>query len=607
MFIKNQGGMCHDATLYLANFFTESKQDVKHIYLETDKEPNHTTHTFTIVKTLLNKWCVIDIFSINGCVYSKEFQTWQDAAKFRINKWITEEDITADDYVYAGVLKSLPPAGCNLLEFMEHVNKNSTNIPNIQISKSTEDLNIEIDEPSDPIELQQEIVASKINKSRNLLTKSAIAKLIITKYTDRTLKHKQLVKECGTLLLPYLDKYNIDKDAFLKRLDKHDDDKLENDIAPIYAIATQFEYNPEINTLFTPKPGVMDTFEKVLWPKHYTRNEHHVAEHFGEHTPEGEVSYLVKEDDHPLPIAEMIADWMAMGIEMGNTANQWWKICMEKNKYKFATNDTKMIEDLLQAESEILKKYKETQDLVEESANEAFVNIGLEQLEVGVEAAPTGKKKAILDYICKHCDIMDPSKYNSERYRRLISGMTDKQFDTFMRNMRDGKFQLHLVAPNMKVNLKIKDMLSCADNLKLKLFHRIWIRDKATGKRFLTDNKYLVLKLPVRRQEQFIDKKMSVPDNDKTIDGLTGQVSWESKATSLTNPEIQIMASRNMDASLHEFLNIRGGNINSYAEFKRSLEENGEARLNDLDPTARTRTAVMGGVLLTAMLLDSNL
>ena len=186
--------------------------------------------------------------------------------------------------------------------------------------------------------------------------------------------------------------------------------------------------------------------------------------------------------------------------------------------------------------------------------------------------------------------------------------MTDKQFDTFMHDMRDGKFQLHIVAPNMKVNLKVKDMIAAADALKLKLFHRIWMRDNATGRKFLSDNEYLVVKLPIRRQEQFIDKKMSVPDNDRSIDGLTGQVSWDSKACAITNPrDSNSWQPETWMPTLFELVNVRGGNINSYAELKRSLEENGEVRLNDLDPTARSRVAVMGGVLLTAMLIDSNL
>jgi hypothetical protein len=52
---------------------------------------------------------------------------------------------------------------------------------------------------------------------------------------------------------------------------------------------------------------------------------------------------------------------------------------------------------------------------------------------------------------------------------------------------------------------------------------------------------------------------------------------------------------------------VRGGNIRNYAEFKRSLEETGSVRLEQLDPTNRTRVAVMGQVLLTAMHLDANI
>ena len=396
MFVKNKGGMCHDATLYVDTLLTKKKLNHKNIYVESWKEPYRPTHSFVVVEADKGKWYVVDVFSIQHCVYKDEFKTWQDAAKFRLVKWLEEEHL--EKYpVKALMIQKFPPPNSNIELFMQYMNK-------------------------------------------------------------------------------YGIVYNVNR-----------------------------------------------------------------------------------------PISK---------------------------------------EDLMiSANSTTIK------EIVESNKPENTISIGLENLDISTEAAGviSTKKKAILDYICKYCDIMDPSKLNSTRYRKMISGMTDKQFDTFMHDMRDGKFQLHIVAPNMKVNLKIKDMIAAADALKLKLFHRIWMRDNATGRKFLSDNEYLVVKLPVRRQEQFIDKKMSVPDNDRSIDGLTGQVSWDSKACAITNPEIQILAARNMDATLFELVNVRGGNINSYAELKRSLEENGEARLNDLDPTARSRVAVMGGVLLTAMLIDSNL
>lgn len=217
------------------------------------------------------------------------------------------------------------------------------------------------------------------------------------------------------------------------------------------------------------------------------------------------------------------------------------------------------------------------------------------------------KKKVILDYICQACDLIDPSKTNSNRYKKMINAMNNKQFDDFMRLMKDGKFKMHIVTPNMKIHLKNKDLLRAADFLKLKLFHKIWMHDDTTGKKYLTPEEYLVVQLPVRRQQQFLDEKMSVPDNDKTIDGLTGQVTGDSRACSLTNPEIQILAARNLNATLQELVTVRGGNIGQYGEMKRQLEETGEVRLSKLDPNSKTRVSVVANVLLKSMMIDNNI
>lgn len=235
-----------------------------------------------------------------------------------------------------------------------------------------------------------------------------------------------------------------------------------------------------------------------------------------------------------------------------------------------------------------------------------------EQLDSSMEASTTPskiaqKKKKILDFICKLCDTMEPSGLNSKRYRQIIGQMNDKEFDQFMNYMKEGKWQLHIVAPNMIVNLQNEDLLKACDLIGLDLFQRVWMYDKATGRKFLTDNKYMFVKLPIRRQQQFLDEKISVPDNDRTIDGLTGQVTGDSRSCSITNPEIQILAARGLNNTLQELVNIRGGNIHGYSEFRRMLEENGEGDLDMLDTGSRTRASVVGGKLLQSMMLDTNL
>ena len=237
----------------------------------------------------------------------------------------------------------------------------------------------------------------------------------------------------------------------------------------------------------------------------------------------------------------------------------------------------------------------------------AVESLSVEAQQSSTPSKIAQKKKKILDFICKLCDTMEPSGLNSKRYRQIIGQMNDKEFDQFMNYMKEGKWQLHIVAPNMIVNLQNEDLLKACDLIGLDLFQRVWMYDKATGRKFLTDNKYMFVKLPIRRQQQFLDEKISVPDNDRTIDGLTGQVTGDSRSCSITNPEIQILAARGLNNTLQELVNIRGGNIHGYSEFRRMLEENGEGDLDMLDTGSRTRASVVGGKLLQSMMLDTNL
>ena len=232
---------------------------------------------------------------------------------------------------------------------------------------------------------------------------------------------------------------------------------------------------------------------------------------------------------------------------------------------------------------------------------------GAASTEALSDAAINTKKKQIIDKICKICDLIDPSKINSNRYHRLLDKMTPKEFNQWMTYVKDGKWLLHIVAPNMIVNLRNENLLKAADAAGVKLFHRIWMTDYNTGRTFLTDNEYLVLPLPIRRQQQFLDEKMSVPEDDKHIDGMTGQVTGDSKSTQITTPEINILAFRGLDTTLEEMVNVRGGNMVAYGEFRKQAEETGEIHMNELDPTTRSRTAVIAQVLLNAMHIENNI
>lgn len=217
------------------------------------------------------------------------------------------------------------------------------------------------------------------------------------------------------------------------------------------------------------------------------------------------------------------------------------------------------------------------------------------------------KKIKIINYIKKHLKYLDPDGVNIQRYEEMFNKMSDKKFDEFMKTMRDGTWEFHIVIPNMGSKYTQEDILAAAKSVGLKLFQRIWFTDKSTGVKYLSRMAYPIIKIPVRRMQQFLDKKMSVPDNDTTIDGLTGQVTADDKSCSVSSPEIQGLHARGLKNILDEFVVVRGGDIESYSEAKRQLEEQGEVRLTSLSTGSVSRTAMMTQMFLESMHIESNL
>ncbi len=217
------------------------------------------------------------------------------------------------------------------------------------------------------------------------------------------------------------------------------------------------------------------------------------------------------------------------------------------------------------------------------------------------------KRKQATDHILKHIRTMEPSGYNEKRYQKMFDSMSDEDFDQFMQNLRDKKTKLTLFAPNMKINLRIENLQKAADDLDLKLFERLHLYDDVTKKRYLTTHEYLVVRLPVRRARQFLMHKLSVPDSDRKLDALTGQVTQDDKASSLSFVEAQLLYARGLDKVLHEFVKVRGGDIHALANFKQQLEEGGSGRLSALDDSTVPRSTIVMSTILKCMLLDNNL
>lgn len=220
------------------------------------------------------------------------------------------------------------------------------------------------------------------------------------------------------------------------------------------------------------------------------------------------------------------------------------------------------------------------------------------------------KRKKIIDYMVSVLSIVEKhgTGQNTNRYRQLFESKTDAQLSKFMNDLRDGKEMIYITTQNMtKSQLNQRDIIDAATHIGLELQHRIWMTDKATGVRMLTPHKYLVTINPVRRAQQYQDKKLSVAKHDKKIDMMSGQVTGDSASSKVTGPEGLILTQRGLVNTAIELLKVRGGDVDAYDEFARSCYETGSSSLNNIDPNSKARSSIVTKTLFKGMMIDIDL
>jgi hypothetical protein len=217
------------------------------------------------------------------------------------------------------------------------------------------------------------------------------------------------------------------------------------------------------------------------------------------------------------------------------------------------------------------------------------------------------KRKQVQDYIFKILKQIDLDGYNTKLYTEKFKAMSDKAFDSWMKDIRDRKYKLTIYIPNMKNNVTMQHITNTAKAVGLTISDHLWMEDSTTGMKYKTNHKYLILRMPIRRVKQYLDAKISVPESDIKTDLLTGQVIKPDKGSSISLIEMQTLVSKGLDKSIIEFMKVRGGDVHAYSEFKSKLEETGNANLSDLSTDSVPRSVMVAETYLRGMHIDNNL
>lgn len=193
-------------------------------------------------------------------------------------------------------------------------------------------------------------------------------------------------------------------------------------------------------------------------------------------------------------------------------------------------------------------------------------------------------------------------------YQAYFDSLNEASFKRLIERLEAG-FVLPLIVPNLK-----EPALSVERNLKLgekwghEFFQQLRLTDQATGTEFITPLKYLVIEWPMRRQAQTLDKKSSIPLDNTQVDDLTDQMTGDSKGSRISLPELQVLNSEGLNATISEMIKIRGGDPVALSVLERTIIEQGSVTLDQLTALGTRPTATTtASALLKAMHIGNNL
>lgn len=219
-----------------------------------------------------------------------------------------------------------------------------------------------------------------------------------------------------------------------------------------------------------------------------------------------------------------------------------------------------------------------------------------------------GNREAATKEIIKWVEEILPGGGNKEIYEKALSKLTNAQFDDYMKKLESGEETLSMVVPNLsKKKLDVERNLKVAKKLGHNFFERLWLTDPHTETVYLTPIRYLVVDLPLRRQAQLLNKKITIPDSSDTADVLTGQATGPSKGASISFPELQTLHAQGLDKTIEELIKFRGGDEEAYRAMNKSLVDTGSVSLDSIQTNSRVKSTETLSTFLKAAHIQNNL
>ncbi len=191
------------------------------------------------------------------------------------------------------------------------------------------------------------------------------------------------------------------------------------------------------------------------------------------------------------------------------------------------------------------------------------------------------KRDRITQLILDTMGALDPTGANAKRYKDILAGMSDAQFETFCRRMKnDEDFHFYLEAVPYKNEPSLDDIEKAAKIVGVPLHEYVYFRHN--GEVIRSREKVPVGYVYVRRLQQVLKKKTGYSLDTNKRSQVTGQLVGDSAAGRLADEETYMLMTMGAESITKELLGPRADNRDKRLQMYQAIERDGFASLEAL-------------------------
>lgn len=201
-------------------------------------------------------------------------------------------------------------------------------------------------------------------------------------------------------------------------------------------------------------------------------------------------------------------------------------------------------------------------------------------------------------------DALDPSGTNSAKYRDMLSGLSDQEFEKFMKDfLKNDEEQFMLDIVEFEHDLNMDHCEKAAKVIGIPLMEYVYMPWLTMDKKHVvvSKEKCLVGYINVKRPQQMVHKKNGISVSNTKVSALTNQVVNKDKNARDSDIEASMLVALGADKILQELHGPRSDDPVMKREMNQSIATKGYVLLDDLNnlPTNKVTLNTVNTFLLS--------